>query len=548
MAIDGINAANLPSLASVDEVLGNDLSSGAAVTGRVSIANLGVLIAATAAMTALIADVPAGSITMAKLGVEFIDTPNVEVRLGTNLRPTPQFGFSPALTGRINIWIGSNQAIGANDKSTFCIGLGHDVMKNAQQAYGCLMAGFRTGGEMGQVGFCYYNSAWGIDCWTFSQEVHNSSAFGAHNGTYKDSTISCFIAGTFSAFSKGIINQSVVIGDQAGTGDVSTPETVYSYSDCLLAGHRAGRFVNANGNTFLSAFSGSGTNVTGVENTGTGFNSLGSVSSGMRNAAYAAYAGTLSAAVTTANYTSSFGWGSSPGNFSNSGVFGANSAATGANQIQLGDSATTTYVYGTVQDRSDARDKIGVRDTIYGLKFIRALRPVDFRWNYRENYRRLVETEEEYEDKEPVPGLTAGSMPVFRKVMKTRKVVREVWDTKDKTPNGVGNGTKAGKRYHTGLIAQELIKTTRKLGYGDFGGVQDHSLKGGLKRLTIGYDALIGPLIKSVQELADGQDSWLKAANENFEVRWATLGTRMESLEEKVARLESEIETLKKAA
>src|SRR3546814_5297739 len=56
---------------------------------------------------------------------------------------------------------------------------------------------------------------------------------------------------------------------------------------------------------------------------------------------------------------------------------GANSVVTGANQVQLGDSATTSYVYGTVQNRSDARDKADIRDTQLGLDFIKALRPVD---------------------------------------------------------------------------------------------------------------------------------------------------------------------------
>src|SRR3546814_14636923 len=65
---------------------------------------------------------------------------------------------------------------------------------------------------------------------------------------------------------------------------------------------------------------------------------------------------------------------------------GANSVVTGANQVQLGDSATTSYVYGTVQNRSDARDKADIRDTQLGLDFIKALRPVDYRWDMREDY------------------------------------------------------------------------------------------------------------------------------------------------------------------
>jgi hypothetical protein len=36
----------------------------------------------------------------------------------------------------------------------------------------------------------------------------------------------------------------------------------------------------------------------------------------------------------------------------------------------------------------------------------------------------------------------------------------------------------------------------------DFGGYQDHSLKGGEDVLSIGYEELIAPLIKAVQELS----------------------------------------------
>jgi len=36
----------------------------------------------------------------------------------------------------------------------------------------------------------------------------------------------------------------------------------------------------------------------------------------------------------------------------------------------------------------------------------------------------------------------------------------------------------------------------------DFGGYQDHKIKGGMDVLTIGYEELIGPLIKAVQQLS----------------------------------------------
>lgn len=138
---------------------------------------------------------------------------------------------------------------------------------------------------------------------------------------------------------------------------------------------------------------------------------------------------------------------------------GYDSRVSGADQVQLGNSATTTYVYGTVQNRSDVRDKADVRDTALGLEFIEALRPVDYRWDMREDY---VD-----DDGEPAPR----------------------------------DGSKKRQRFHHGLIAQEVKETIDGLGV-DFGGYQDHAVAGGAEVMTIGYDELIAPLIKAVQQLS----------------------------------------------
>lgn len=125
---------------------------------------------------------------------------------------------------------------------------------------------------------------------------------------------------------------------------------------------------------------------------------------------------------------------------------GANARASGNNEVNLGSSSTLTYVYGSVQQRSDLRDKTDVRDTVLGMDFINSLRPVDFKYNYRES-------------DEP------------------------------------------GTRYHHGLIAQEVEQVIRDTGV-DFGGFNDSKVKGGADVLSLGYDELIAPLIKSVQELS----------------------------------------------
>ena len=150
--------------------------------------------------------------------------------------------------------------------------------------------------------------------------------------------------------------------------------------------------------------------------------------------------------------------------YSNCSLLGAGTAVTGSNQVQLGGSATTTYVYGTVQNRSDARDKAEIKDTALGLNFIEKLRPVDFKWDMRDYYK-VIDDE-------------TGEVTYLNK-----------------------DGSKVGKRFHHGLIAQEVEAIITETGI-DFGGFQNHSVNGGSDVLSIGYDELIAPLIKAVQELS----------------------------------------------
>ena len=158
-------------------------------------------------------------------------------------------------------------------------------------------------------------------------------------------------------------------------------------------------------------------------------------------------------------------------NFSNCSGIGQDTRVSGSNQVQLGNSTTTTYVYGTVQNRSDIRDKADIRDTVLGLDFINALRPVDFKWDMRDDYFE----EPTQKDK------NGNEQTILTPLLK--------------------DGSKKRNRYHHGLIAQEVKENLDTMGI-DFGGYQDHSKNGGSDVLSIGYDELIAPLIKAVQELS----------------------------------------------
>ncbi|UNY49008.1 hypothetical protein sp82g_71 [Bacillus phage SP82G] len=146
----------------------------------------------------------------------------------------------------------------------------------------------------------------------------------------------------------------------------------------------------------------------------------------------------------------------------NSSAIGYGARVSGDNQVQLGGSGTTTYSYGAVQSRSDQRDKTDIKDTELGLDFLLKVRPVDFRWDYRDDYQEIDEE---------------GNLITHEK-----------------------DGSRSGNRFHHGVIAQEIQEVIQKTGK-DFGGLQDHKINGGTDVLSIGYEEFIAPIIKSIHEL-----------------------------------------------
>jgi hypothetical protein len=190
-------------------------------------------------------------------------------------------------------------------------------------------------------------------------------------------------------------------------------------------------------------------------------------------------------------------------NFSNCSGIGYGAQVDGNNQVQLGNSATTAFAYGAVQERSDIRDKADVRDTELGLEFVNALRPVDFKWDMREDYRpeapslviKPADLKEDATEEEKAK--YAQELAAYN----AYKVELDKWLEDVKLANITHDGSKKRNRFHHGLIAQEVKAVLDAKGV-DFGGFQDHSVKGGDDVLSIGYVELIAPLIKAVQELS----------------------------------------------
>ena len=291
----------------------------------------------------------------------------------------------------------------------------------------------------------------------------------------------------YNAFSSYSQNFNTFVGSGAGR--------YVNNEECTGIGYEAGRGAAAgatgSGNTSVGSRA-LQVLTTGVSNTAVGVIAGDAITTGNWNTCVGGFAGTN---ITTGNANTLIGYTAGSGittnttntalgdsayltgNYSNSTCLGYDSAVTGSNQVQLGNSGTTAYAYGAVVDRaSDIRDKADVQDTNLGLNFIMALRPKMYRWDYREDYR------------PPKPGPEA---------------TKEDWAAYDeacKLENLTHDGTHKRVRFHQGLIAQEVKQVMDEMGV-DFGGYQDFKIKGGQDRLTIAYGELITPLIKAIQEL-----------------------------------------------
>jgi hypothetical protein len=246
-------------------------------------------------------------------------------------------------------------------------------------------------------------------------------------------------------------------------------------NEALLASTTAGNNT-AVGNGALKA------TTTGYGNTGVGVDSLRFNTTGQENVAVGTGAMISN---TTGIQNTAVGQECLSDNltYTNTAGLGYRAQVTASNQVQIGGSLTTTYVYGTVQNRSDLRDKADVRDTALGLGFINALRPVDYRWDLRDSYRApLPDIPEAATDAE-----RASLMAAYLEANALANITRD--------------GSKKRSRYHHGLIAQEVAAVIQATGM-DFGGFQDHSIQGGEDVLSLGYDEFVAPLIRAVQELS----------------------------------------------
>ena len=269
-----------------------------------------------------------------------------------------------------------------------------------------------------------------------------------------------------------------------------------------LYSHTTGANNTANG--FQALYS----NTTGYENTAVGYRALQANTTGVDNTSVgngALFSNTTASNNTGVGYGALFSNTTGANNtaigyqalnnnttYSNCTGIGYNAQVGGSNQLRLGDSATTVYTQSGTVSASDARDKADIRDTVLGLDFINALRPVDYRWDIRLDYMtpmpEPLEIPEDATDEEKV------------EIEAQNKAAREQWLEENELANLQHDGTHKRVRFHHGLIAQEVETLIDETGV-DFGGFQNFAVKGGQDMKAIAYEELIAPLIKAVQEL-----------------------------------------------
>lgn len=340
-------------------------------------------------------------------------------------------GENGAVTGSLNVILGHNSMRGASSGSKN-VTVGHDSFRLATTATENVAIGFEAIHD--NVGT---NELVGVG----SQSLRSNTTGPRNTGVGYSTLKANQVGGDNTAIGWNALVASTGNGNTA-VGSRSQENNSSGINNSTV-GFESGRFITTASGCTLFGFRSGRQLTTGNDNVAIGQDSLQFETTGVQNTALGR--GALRVFQDGQNHVA----------VSNTTGVGYGASVSGANQVQLGNSATTTYVYGTVQNRSDIRDKADVRDTTLGLKFINMLRPVDYRWDMREDYTKAEERD----------------------------------------------GSKKRTRFHHGLIAQEVKETSDQLGV-DFGGFQDHSINGGCDVQSLGYDEFIAPLIKSVQELA----------------------------------------------
>lgn len=335
------------------------------------------------------------------------------------------------------------------------------------------------------------NAALGYQSLMNTSSGSNNTAAG-YQSLYSNLTGYSNVAiGTGSLFRNRGGHNLVAVGDSA----LYNNDNTLGYNTAL--GSKAMYNTTTGSGNTASGMAALYNNVTGNYNTAEGYLALYYNTSGYYNAAggYAALYGNSTGYANTAygfeallNNTTGYdntaiGYlaNVNANNLLNATAIGANALVNASNKVVIGSNTPKMVIggYAPWSNFSDGRFKENIKENVPGLQFITKLRPVTYTINTQKLDNFLMQ-----------------NMP--DSIKSKRRQTAEAYAS-------------AASKIQTGLIAQEVEKTAKELGY-DFDGV--NTPKNSTDNYSIAYSQLIMPLIKAVQELAAKNDSLQAQVNE----------------------------------
>ena len=365
-------------------------------------------------------------------------------------------------TASNNIAIGY-YALFSNTTGGYNTALGYQALKSNTTGYGNTSIGYNA---LLNNTTATYNTAIGLN-------ALNSNTTGGSNTAIGDNALALNTTAKYNtAVGSGAMNNNTTGEGNTAVGQYTlTPNKTGNYNTAI--GSKA---LSASGNTSNSYNTALGYNAglnlssNSGSNTAIGFDALahegqncyGNVAVGYKALGNKYNISSGNVYNNTVSYNTAVGYNALGDliSYTNCTGLGYGSAVTGSNQVQLGNTSVTVYAQKALVVRSDARDKLDIEDSPLGLDFIMKLRPRKYRMNSREAY--------------------------FEQ-------------GKERDFTATNDGSKAGKRPHYGLVAQEVKEVMNELNV-DFAGYLDSKVDGGEDVLSLGYAEFIAPMIKAIQQ------------------------------------------------
>ena len=203
------------------------------------------------------------------------------------------------------------------------------------------------------------------------------------------------------------------------------------------------------------------------------------------------------------------------GGYTNSSAIGSQATITGSNQVVLGNSSVTAvnaYVSG-LTNISDGRFKKNIRENVPGLEFITLLRPVTYNYDIKGFNNHI-------KGNTPVPEQLSNAADSA-----IGKALPEMPDLKPYKEDEAAIAQKEKIEY-TGLVAQEVEKAAKKVGY-DFSGL--HKPQNDMDTYGLNYTDFVVPLIRSVQELSSSKEN-MQSEIDNLKIQNNDLQNQLNEL------------------